>query len=132
MGETGGSSASASAVASASERLSLGAQGEAAAAARYAALGYRIIERNWRCALGELDLILRAEQVLIICEVKTRRTDAFGAGYVAVDARKQRRLRRLAEAFTATAGWNGPVRFDVASVRTGGRGLSVELFMDAF
>ncbi|TMK32089.1 MAG: YraN family protein [Actinobacteria bacterium] len=114
-------------------RASLGRAGEDAAAALYARRGFRIVARNWRCALGELDLIVEREGTFIFCEVKARRGDGFGGGYEAVTARKQRKLRQLAEVFVATVPVpHGNLRFDVASVHVGTSGTSVELFEDAF
>ncbi len=114
-------------------RSSFGRAGEDAAAALYARRGFRIVARNWRCGLGELDLIVEREGVFVFCEVKARRGDGFGGGYEAVTALKQRKLRQLAEVFVATAHVpHENLRFDVASVRVGRRGTSVELFEDAF
>ena len=120
-------------IASHAARASLGRAGEDAAAALYARRGFRIVARNWRCALGELDLIVEREGTFIFCEVKARRGDGFAGGYEAVTARKQRKLRQLAEVFVATVPVpHGNLRFDVASVHVGTSGTSVELFEDAF
>jgi putative endonuclease len=93
-----------------------------------------VIARNWRCALGELDLVLSRGTMLVFCEVKTRRGSALGGPYEAVGWKKQRKLQRLAEAFLASSSFPaGDVRFDVASVtfdRTGG--LAVHVFESAF
>ena len=114
-------------------RASLGRAGEDAAAALYARRGFRIVARNWRCGLGELDLIVEREGVFVFCEVKARRGDGFGGGHEAVTALKQRKLRQLAEVFVATGHVSHEnLRFDVASVHVGRRGTSVELFEDAF
>ena len=114
-------------------RASLGRAGEGAAAAVYERRGFRVVARNWRCRLGELDLIVEREGLFVFCEVKARRGSRFGGGYEAVTALKQRKLRQLAEIFIATARLpHGDVRFDVASVHVGARGTSVELFEDAF
>jgi len=114
-------------------RASLGRAGEDAAAAVYERRGFNIVARNWRCRLGELDLIVERDGLLVFCEVKARRGSRFGGGYEAVTALKRRKLRQLAEIFFATARIpNGNVRFDVASVHVGAKGASVELFEDAF
>ncbi len=114
----------------------LGAAGEDAAARLYEARGYTVIARNWRCGLGELDLVVGRGVLLAFCEVKSRSGAGFGAGYEAVTHRKQRKLRVLAEAFLAALP-EAPapaVRFDVASVRVrpGGGVVEVEIFEDAF
>jgi putative endonuclease len=118
--------------------LRLGARGEAEAASRYQAGGYRVLARNWRCRDGELDLVLESEQgVLVFSEVKTRRTDRFGTPAEAVTAAKVRRLRRLAAQWLATErpGVKAPggIRFDVVAVTPGSGGrLEVEIIEGAF
>jgi putative endonuclease len=110
-----------------------GRAGEDATARVYEGRGYRIVERNWRCKLGEIDLIAERGDLLAFCEVKTRSGVAFGGGYEAVTWSKRRRLRRLAEAYLGEGRAEpGRVRFDVASVWLGDRGADVELFEDAF
>jgi putative endonuclease len=111
----------------------IGSRGEDAAAEAYRRRGYRVVARNWRCRLGELDLIVERRGVLVICEVKSRRGGAFGSGYEAVTRRKRAKLRALAEAFLQTSGARPhAVRFDVASVAVRGERSSVEVFEDAF
>ncbi|MEP6757779.1 MAG: YraN family protein [Actinomycetota bacterium] len=116
------------------ERASVGRRGEFAAETRYVARGYRVVARNWRCRLGELDLVVARGRSLVICEVKTRRGSRFGGGYEAVDARKRQKVRTLAEVYLLQTGPQpSSVRFDVASVwlRPDGS-ASVEIFEDAF
>jgi putative endonuclease len=111
-----------------------GRSGESATETRYVRHGFRVVARNWRCGIGELDLVLRRGDLLVVCEVKTRRGGRFGAGFDAVDARKRRKLRALAEAFLQQDAF-GPVavRFDVSSVRLHADGSAVvEVFEDAF
>lgn len=102
-------------------RRALGAAGEDAVARWYGAAGYEVVDRNWRCRDGEIDLIVTRDGILVFCEVKTRRSAAFGAPFEAVTVAKQQRLRRLAAQWLAAraeaAGRaHGEVRFDVASV----------------
>jgi putative endonuclease len=98
-------------------RRTLGATGESLAADLYRKLGFTIVDRNWRCNSGELDLVVASGNLLVFCEVKTRRSDFFGTPAEAVGYQKQARLRRLAAAWMAE---NHPgqvdVRFDVVSV----------------
>jgi putative endonuclease len=99
-------------------RRALGTAGEDAAAAWYTKQGYEVVERNWRCREGELDLIVRSGRTYVFCEVKTRTTMAFGAPVEAVTRDKQMRIRRLAARWLED-GAPGPakdIRFDVASV----------------
>ena len=77
--------------------------GEDAAADWYVAHGYEIVARNWRCRAGEIDLICRRSRVLVICEVKTRTTEQFGAPFEAVTPAKRRRLRQLATLYLLEA-----------------------------
>jgi putative endonuclease len=111
----------------------IGVRGEEVVAEGYRRRGYRIVARNWRCRLGELDLVAERRGVLVFCEVKSRGGAAFGGGYEAVTWRKRTKLRSLAEAFLqATGSRPQAIRFDVASV-TFVRGRPVvELFDDAF
>lgn len=74
----------------------LGQRGEAIAARHLTGLGMEVIDRNWRCDAGEIDLVLRDGRVLVVCEVKTRTSTAYGAPLEAIDQRKLDRLRRLA------------------------------------
>ena len=118
-------------------RQLLGAAGEEAALHVYLDRGYRLVARNWRCRLGELDLVLGRGSQLVICEVKTRRGSRFGHGWEAVDARKQAKLRAVAQAFLlAHPIRSASVRFDVASVwvrdARAPSSAEVELFQDAF
>ncbi len=109
----------------------LGAWGERHAARWYTARGFVVLDRNWRAPeqAGELDLVLGHGDLLVICEVKTRSSAAFGTPAEAVTAHKQRRLRRLAAAWLAAhgGGWR-VVRFDVAAVR----GADIEVLEAAF
>lgn len=94
-----------------------GRWGEQLAASHYTRLGYEVVDRNWRTREGELDLVVQRGDVLVFCEVKARRTDAYGGATVAVDHRKQARIRRLAAAWLAAhdIGWVD-VRFDVVAI----------------
>ncbi len=111
----------------------LGARGEDAAADAYRRRGYRVVARNWRCRIGEIDLVVERAGVLVFCEVKSRRGVAFGGGYEAVSRRKQAKIRALAEAFLQAHGSRPDgVRFDVASVAFLRDRSSVEVFEEAF
>jgi putative endonuclease len=118
--------------------LARGMAGEDAALAEYARRGYRLIARNWRATIGEIDLVLARGAVVVFCEVKTRGSTRLGGPHEAVTWRKQAKLRSLAEAFLASDGARGiaqrlDVRFDVASVLVDARGAtSVHVFEDAF
>ena len=101
----------------------LGAYGEQRAADHLAGAGLLPVDRNWRCSLGEIDLVARDGEVVVFCEVKTRRGDRYGDPLEAVHPRKVARLRRLAEHWLAVHGDPGTqVRFDVVGVLVGAGG----------
>lgn len=77
-------------------RIALGAYGERLAERHLCAQGMEILDRNWRCREGELDIVARDGSCLVVCEVKTRRSADFGSPAEAVTWRKIARLRRLA------------------------------------
>ncbi len=98
-------------------RTELGRHGERIAAAYLAQAGLRVLDRNWRCREGELDLVAREGAALVFCEVKTRRGTGFGHPVAAVTPAKQRRLRTLAQRWLATHEQHAPdLRFDVVGV----------------
>ena len=82
-------------MATAQQRMATGGYGEAYAARYLTGIGMVVLDRNWRCELGELDLVLRDGRVLVFCEVKTRASAAFGSPLESVTPAKVARLRRL-------------------------------------
>lgn len=95
----------------------LGRFGEDLAVRHLESQGCVVVERNWRCARGEIDIVARDGGTLIICEVKTRRSTMFGAPVEAVTPRKLRRLRSLALAWITEHGVHAPhIRLDVIGV----------------
>ena len=74
----------------------LGRYGEQLACRYLSDTGFTILDRNWRCARGEIDIVARDASALVVCEVKTRSGAQFGAPFEAVTRQKLRRLRRLA------------------------------------
>ena len=95
----------------------LGAYGERIAAAYLTDAGLRVLDRNWRCRDGELDIVAREGDALVFCEVKTRRATGYGHPVEAVGAVKQRRLRTLAQRWLAAHEEHAPeLRFDVVGV----------------
>jgi len=103
------------------DRRELGRRGEEVAAAHLAARGLVVLDRNWRCREGELDLLAADGARLVVAEVKTRSGTGFGVPAEAVTAAKAARIRRLAQRWLAArhaAGGAGfaEVRFDVLAV----------------
>jgi putative endonuclease len=103
----------------------LGAYGERVAEAHLTRSGMTVLDRNWRCPLGEIDIVARDGDVLVICEVKTRSSTTFGHPLEAVTARKAARLRRLAAAWiTERRVHPAEVRIDLVGVLRGPRGAA--------
>jgi putative endonuclease len=76
-----------------------------------------VLDRNWRCELGEIDLVLRDDAVLVFCEVKTRASAAFGGPLESVSATKVARMRRLGARWMQEHGIHvGEVRLDLVGV----------------
>jgi putative endonuclease len=86
----------------------LGRDGEQAAVTYLEGLGFRILDRNWRCADGEIDIVAVERHTFVVCEVKTRSGTRYGTPLEAVGRAKRRRLRRLAVLWLNAHG----VRFD--------------------
>lgn len=111
---------------------SLGSKGETLARRFLEKSGYRIIERNFRTRLGEIDLIAYDGMTLVFVEVKTRSDHSFGAPQEAVTRQKQQRIIRVAQYYLSSHKEDDrPVRFDVVAV-TDSRPVRIELFKDAF
>jgi putative endonuclease len=104
----------------------LGAYGETLAARHLTTAGMVLLERNWRTQTGEIDLLLREGEVLVVCEVKTRTTDACGLPHEAVDIAKVHRVRLVAEEWVAAhAADPREVRVDLVAVIRPPKGPSV-------
>ncbi len=96
----------------------LGAYGETCAARHLTRNeGMVVLDRNWRCDLGEIDLVLRDGSVLVVCEVKTRSSQRFGSPLEAVSAEKVARLKALAARWCQVHGVRpGDIRIDLVGV----------------
>jgi putative endonuclease len=113
--------------ATAAARRALGAYGESLAARHLVQVqGMVLLDRNWRCDAGEIDLVLRDGPVLVVCEVKTRSSVTCGTPHEAVDDAKLGRLRRLAVRWMIDHGVRVPdVRVDLVAVLRPRRGPAV-------
>lgn len=94
----------------------LGRDGEDAACKHARGLGMRIVDRNWRCKHGELDIIARDGDAYVFIEVKTRRGTAYGHPFAAITRHKVRRLRQLCGLWMAAHDVRGPMRMDAVAV----------------
>ena len=104
---------------------SLGAYGERVAMQRLVGQGMVLVDRNWRCDVGEVDLVLRDGAVLVFCEVKTRSSSSYGHPLEAVTRVKGERLRQLAARWVEEHGVDPPeIRVDLVGVLLGERGAA--------
>lgn len=114
-------------------RLLTGERGEERAEALLKKNGYRIIERNYRCPRGEIDIVARDNGTIAFVEVKTRSSDAFGSPKYSVDQRKQKKLTEVAVHYIAERGVRETdLRFDVVSIVVKDGSYTAELIKDAF
>jgi len=115
------------------DRIRTGREGEAIAARYLENEGYRIVERNYRCVFGEMDIIARDGKTCVFVEVKSRKSERFGDPGLAVDRRKQRKMSAVAMCYLKEKRLLGsPSRFDVVAVRFFPQGSRVELIRNAF
>ena len=111
----------------------LGKEGERIAEEYLKKKGYRLVERNYRCAAGELDLIVLDRRVVVFVEVKTRTGQTFGSPFEAVEFRKQRKMIQAAQYFLAEKKLQQrDARFDVVGISWAGRDPMVEHVENAF
>lgn len=111
-------------------RRRTGSRYEQLAAASLVRMGFEILEQNYRCRAGEIDLIAREQRYLVFIEVKYRSSGQSGDPAEAVDRKKQRRIIKTARYYLMTHGYSEdtPCRFDVAAIL----GEEVRLIRDAF
>ena len=107
---------------------SLGDAAEDRAAAFLAGRGYRIIERNFRAKVGEIDIVAMQGEVVVFVEVRSRAGTAFGLPQETIGRDKRRKLLRAAQVYAQARGLDCPMRFDVIAEGPGG----LEHFEDAF
>ncbi|WP_235941424.1 YraN family protein [Paenibacillus puerhi] len=110
-------------------RKQLGMQGEAGAASYLQEQGMSILDRNWRCRTGEIDLIAEEKGILVFVEVRTRNlSGAFGTPQESVNLRKQRKMLETARVYIHRHGKHeSQVRFDVVSIRMAPDGTIAKL-----
>jgi len=109
----------------AERRNALGRYGERVAARHLTDQGMVVLDRNWRCDAGEIDLVLRDGDVVVVCEVKTRSSDVCGTPHEAVGPVKLERLQRLALLWVHEHGVTpADVRIDLVAVHRPPRGAA--------
>jgi putative endonuclease len=94
----------------------LGTKGEDLAVRFLQKKGYRIVKRNYKTPVGEIDIIARDGDTIVFIEVKTRTDISFGYPFEAVNNRKRQKLKNLALLYLKRQGKESPVRFDVLSI----------------
>ncbi|MGH7785003.1 MAG: YraN family protein [Candidatus Binatia bacterium] len=114
-------------------KILLGREGERIAERYLKKKGYKLVERNYRCAVGELDLIVLDRRVIVFVEVKTRTGPGFGSPLEAVEFRKQHKMIQAAQFFLTARNLNQrEARFDVVGVSWPGAQPLVEHIENAF
>jgi putative endonuclease len=115
------------------QRKELGKRGEELALRFLKKKGYRIIEQNYVCKMGEMDIIAKEKDTLAFVEVKTRTSTTFGPPQLAVNSSKQRQLSKVALNFLKEKKLEDVrARFDVVAILLRPKGEEIELIRDAF
>jgi len=115
------------------ERLALGKLGEELALKKIKSLGYTCITRNYRCPLGEVDLIARDGDCLVFIEIKTRRGRSLGYAKEAINARKRRQISKVALAYMKGNNCcDVKSRFDVIAIAMSEGKEHIEVIKNAF
>ncbi|KUG23585.1 hypothetical protein ASZ90_006634 [hydrocarbon metagenome] len=116
-----------------SSRIKTGKEGERIAAAYLKKNGYRIVETNFRCAIGEIDIIARDKDVLVFLEVKTRTSKELGFPEQAVGTKKQKKMSQLALWYLQNKSIKDTAsRFDVLAITMLPAGNEIKLIKNAF
>ncbi|MGE4406591.1 YraN family protein [Pseudomonas sp.] len=117
-----------------SDSQSSGRSAEALALNHLARQGLRLLERNWSCRSGELDLVMLDGDTVVFVEVRYRRHAAWGGALESVDARKQQKLIKAAQLFLQKESrWaSSPCRFDVVAIATHGQSQNLNWIRNAF
>ncbi len=121
------------------QRRGLGQTGEDLAMQKLVDAGLTIIERNWRCSVGELDIVAQEDAPdftqggeiapwMVFVEVRTRRGDTYGTALQSITSRKQRKLQEVAQHYVQQNEWMGAWRIDVVGVQMdrSGRLLAID------
>lgn len=115
------------------DRLRFGRKSEKRAARYMESKGYRIIEMNYRCRFGEIDIIARSSDILVFCEVKARSNRTFGTALEGITGAKVRKIRKTAEYYLMTKKLkNIDCRFDAVTVDQSGSKTVIEIIPNAF
>lgn len=114
-------------------RIQTGKKGEEFAVAYLKSKGYRIIERNYKCLFGEIDIVAKDGNTVVFVEVKSRKSEDFGDPQAAVGREKQKKISRVALAYLEEKRrYPCDARFDVVAVKMLPAGNTIELIQNAF
>jgi len=116
------------------DRAAIGKQAEACACEYLQAQGLTLVERNYLCKRGEIDLVMQDKHTTVFVEVRYRRNNYFGSGAESVDWRKQAKLLATAEHYLQQhpAAAQGACRFDVMALTTENKQQTIDWIVDAF
>jgi len=115
------------------ERLDLGVQGEKLAQKEVKSIGYKCIEQNYRCKIGEIDLIARDGDCLVFIEIKTRKGSSIGYAKEAVNFKKRHQISRVAQYYMKDKDCcEAKARFDVIAININNGKKEVEIIKNAF
>ncbi len=114
-------------------RIRTGKRGEDLAVEHLQTLGYRLLERNYRCPLGEIDIVAMDKDDVVFVEVKSRKTEAYGDPELAVGKAKQKKIALIAMYYLANKGHSSlNARFDVMAVKILPDRRELKLIRDSF
>jgi putative endonuclease len=113
--------------------MPLGKDGEQIAVKYLKSNGYKILDTNFRCAIGEIDIVAKEKDTIVIVEVKTRQSDTFAEPFESVGKRKQAKIKDLAEHYIQDKDYlDCDIRFDVLSITAKDKDFKIEHIKDAF
>lgn len=116
-----------------SDRKRTGKKGEDIACAYLKSRGYRIVERNYRCPFGEIDIVARDGDAIVFVEVKSRKSEEYGDPQLAVGLEKQKKVSRISLAYLKEKHlYPCNARFDVVAIKMLPDGSTIELIQNAF
>ncbi len=115
------------------QRQAFGKAGEDLAVRYLKKKGYKVIQQNYTCPLGEIDIIARQKKTIVFVEVKTRRSLSFGSAKLAITPHKQRKISMTALYYLKSSQqMDQDARFDVVTVQSAGDSQEIDLIQNAF
>jgi putative endonuclease len=115
------------------QRQAFGKAGEELAVRYLKKKGYKVLERNYTCSVGEIDIIAKDKKTIVFVEVKTRRSMSYGSARLAITPRKQRKISMTALCYLkSNRQMDQNARFDVVTVQSTGGTQEIDLIQNAF